>query len=161
MTEINRTGVKTIPKVSDRIIDGLFAGIIAGVVMAGYLLVVGMIIGDSPTEILLRFALNEGDPALIGGLFHLAVSAVYGALFGLGFYALSRFWRRELPLWMASLLGAAYGFLLYTLALTIILPGTNSALSQVPQLHFAIAHVIFGICLSTILGRNGSKHGAG
>lgn len=155
MTEINRTSVNSIPKASDRIIDGLFAGIIAGVVMAGYLLLVGLFQGASPVQSLMRFALNEGDSPLIGGLFHLAVSAVYGAAFGLGFYILAR-WRDGMSVWTASFLGLVYGLVLYALARTILIPGTNSALSEIPAMHFAIAHLLFGICLSVILSREES-----
>lgn len=157
MTEINRTSLNAVPKASDRIIDGLFAGIIAGVVMAAYLLLVGLILGDSPVESLLRFALNEGDSPLIGGLFHLAVSAVYGAAFGLGYYLLARFWRGWQSIWSGIALGAFYGLVLYALARMILLPGTNSALSEIPALHFAFAHLVFGICLGVILGREDNR----
>ena len=69
----------------DAAVDGLLAGAAAGVAMATYLVVIGLVAGEEPTVVLARFDPSGAGAAapLIGGVMHLAVSAVYGLLFGL------------------------------------------------------------------------------
>ena len=83
----------------DAAIDGLFGGLLAGVVMAVFLVVAGLAVGDSPGEVLARFAPGGAQSPLGGLIAHLAVSGIYGALFGLGCQLVARRWIRSAPAW--------------------------------------------------------------
>ena len=81
-----------------------------------------------------------------GALSHLAVSSIYGALFGV----LSLPLGKRVPLWLA---GVAYGLVLYVIARVAILPGTGSPLLEIPSLIFAAAHLFYGGVLGWLQGR--------
>jgi len=96
--------------------------------------------------------LNRFDPSgaspVVGALMHLAVSGVYGAVFGILFNTIRRF---NLPAWLS---GLAFGLGLFALAVMIILPSSRSALAGIPVVHFAIAHVIYGLVIGIVVKRN-------
>src|SRR5436309_2461986 len=107
----------------DAVVDGLFGGILAGLAMAAYLLIVGVISGESPAIVLGRFSVRgEASPA-IGALLHLAVCGIYGMLFGLIWQVVAWRWPAARFGWLAGLL---YGFALWVIAATILLPRANS-----------------------------------
>ena len=81
MTE-SRHLTQTEVKTGDAAADGLLKGIVAGVVMAAYLVLAGLVVGEGPGTVLARFTPGEETSVVTGTLVHLAVSAVYGALFG-------------------------------------------------------------------------------
>jgi hypothetical protein len=128
----------------DAAVDGLLAGVVAGLVMAAYVLVVGMLRGADWQTVLSQFDPGAAPRALNGALTHLAVAGVYGALFGLTWRAVARLVRR-VPAWAA---GLAYGLLLWGLAALITGSGaTGGWLRDMPPLHFAVAHAIYGLAL--------------
>ncbi|MBI3359591.1 MAG: hypothetical protein HY023_00595 [Chloroflexi bacterium] len=150
MTDSKRlTGDKT--TMGDAAVDGLIAGIGAGVLMAAVLIVAGLLVGDGPGVVLGRFDPGAAASPVTGGLMHLAVSGVYGALFGLGRRLMSG-WPplSRLPGW---LIGLAYGLLLWAVAQALLPPGTESPLRELPALHFALAHAAFGLTLGLALPR--------
>jgi len=128
----------------DVAVNGLIAGVGAGILMAAYLAASGFVLGEGPGVVLSRF-----DPAAqplpqIGILTHLAVSAVYGILFGLS----ERVILRDLvTAGRSTLLGLLYGLGLFVLAEVVLLPGTGSHLAAIPPIHLGIAHAIYGISL--------------
>ncbi len=124
-------------------VDGLLAGLSAGVVMAAYLVLAGLLMGEAPGVMLGRFDPAAGGAALTGALAHLATAGIYGAFFGVTWWLLRSLWPR-LPGVAAGLL---YGLLLYGLAQGILLPWSKSALGAIPPLHFAVAHIIYGLAL--------------
>lgn len=130
----------------DAAVDGLLAGLVAGVVMAGYLLITGVIGGDDLGLILGRFAPGGPTTPIAGALSHLAVAGIYGAVFGM----LARFVPNRVPPWGA---GVGYGLLLFVLAQYAFLPGTGSALLEVSPVHFGIAHLLYGGMLGMQVGR--------
>jgi hypothetical protein len=119
--------------------------------MALYLWIAGLVQGTSTAETFGRFDPAQTASPLTGALVHLAVSAVYGVIYGLG-------WRlaaglpvlRRAPAWMA---GAGYGLVLLALALGVILPGTASTVREVPLVHLAVAHVLYGVALGLLARR--------
>lgn len=131
--------------VGDAAVDGLLAGIAAGIVMAVYVVIVSLL-GEG-VAVLNRFDPNGASP-VVGTLMHLAVAGVYGAVFGIVSKWLRRF---NLPAWLS---GLAFGLVLFTVAVTIILPSSRSALAGIPTLHFAIAHVIYGLVTGIIVGQS-------
>ncbi len=138
--------------IGDAAVDGLLGGLVAGIGMAGYLVIVGLTAGEGPGLVLGRFAPSAEASALTGALMHLAVSGVYGMLFGLGWWLLVRW--RGVPAWLAGLI---YGIVLLLVAEAIILPSTGSPLAQIPLVHFALAHGIYGVILGFLVGRNGDR----
>ncbi|MCC7352328.1 MAG: hypothetical protein IT330_01120 [Anaerolineae bacterium] len=150
MAESKRLTAREIP-MGDAAVDGLLAGVGAGLAMAVYVVAVGLASGEAMATILGRFAPGESASPLSGALLHLAVSGVYGLVFGLGRGLIARFWRHRLPGWLT---GLAYGLLLLALAKTIILPGTGSALLSIPFAHFALAHIIYGLSLGYLVDRS-------
>ena len=135
----------------DAAVDGLLAGGAAGILMIVYLLLASLAQGQSILALLSRFDPGQAASSVTGGLIHLAVSGVYGLVFGLG-RRLTAGWPvlGRLPGWLA---GVLYGLLLLAVAWTVILPGTNSAVREIPLVHLAIAHVIYGLSTGIQLGR--------
>jgi hypothetical protein len=82
---------------------------------------------------------------LVAFLLHLAVAGVYGILFGILYRVvvlLRKDWLAPLP---SAVLGMVYGILLLLLARGVLLPGADSALMEIPLLHFGVAHLLFGV----------------
>lgn len=138
--------------IGDVAVDGLLAGMAAGVVMAVWLVLVGLVEGEGPAAMLGRFDPGAGGSPLIGALMHLAVAGFYGVglalilrlLAGRGIATVRAVW----------LLGAAYGLILWLAARLVVLPGLNQALGDIAALNFLAAHVLYGMALGFLLGRH-------
>ena len=133
----------------DAAVDGLLAGGGAGVLMAAYLIVVGLAMGETVGGVLGRFDPGQGGAPLVGALAHLATAGVYGVVFGLLGRFVPRRWRGRVPGWLA---GLVYGLALFTVAL-VLLPAVASPLQQISRLHFAVAHFIYGLTLGFLFHR--------
>jgi hypothetical protein len=133
---------------SDTLISGLIHGVIAGVGMLLWLLLAGMLAGDAPAVVLERFLIPSQSPNPLSSIFlHLGVSAVYGGIFGILLRWLPSSIKRS-PLKLLA--GLVYGLLLYMLASTVLLPGTNSPLAEIHALTFASAHLVYGAVLGAL-----------
>lgn len=133
-------------------VDGLLAGGAAGVAMALYLVLAGATVpGLGPVEVLRRFDPGGGGSALTGALAHLAVAGVYGTLFGLGLSLIPARWRNQPR--VIVLAAVAYGLALWGIAITLILPTAAAPLRDLPALHFAVAHVVYGVALGWLIRR--------
>jgi hypothetical protein len=141
-------------KVSDTVLDGLFGGLAGGVAMAAYLVIWGILTGTGPGAVLGMFDPGERGVALSGALTHLAVASVYGIVFGLIWWVLRRGLRLGLPAWLA---GAVYGLALLLVAKAVVLPSAGSPLAEIPTLHFAIAHLIYGAALGAVSEQIGAR----
>jgi hypothetical protein len=137
--------------IGDSAVDGLFGGAIAGILMAVYLVIAGLINGEDPGMVLGRFTPSGDGSSLLGAAAHLAVSAVYGAIFALILGQMGRL--RPSLLRFSWLLGAAYGIGLWLAAEFVILPAVDSPLQLVPRIHFALSHLVFGLALGVAIGR--------
>jgi hypothetical protein len=126
--------------------------------MGGLLVLTGWMTGTGPAETLGRFdPANNGAP-VVGGLLHLAVSGIYGAIFAIAlrFLANSPAGLADRALWPV---GAAYGMILWLVAHLVLLPGMNSHLRLISPAQFAVnAHVAYGLALGYLLGRGISPH---
>jgi hypothetical protein len=129
---------------SDAVIDGLFAGLIAGVLMILVIILVGLLSGESPAGVLVRFSTGQTASPLAGGLLHLAVSGIYGGVFSLLVHWLPSGLRSRLPGWLAGLI---YGVLLLGLAVTVLLPGLRSPLVELPWWTLGLGHIVYGLVL--------------
>ncbi len=138
---------------SESAVDGLFAGLLAGVVMSGFLAVTTLVRAGSLGDLFSRF--NPGGAAYpwTGFLVHLAVSGVYGIVFGVLWKTGTR-WLRIAPARMqSSIVGIIYGLLLWLAAQYILLPGSGSALRTMPVVQFLPAHALYGLMLGWWFGR--------
>lgn len=140
------TQTKRNTKTGDAAVDGLLAGLGAGVVMAVYLLIAGSLAGEALGTVMGRFAPTGEATALTGVLSHLAVSAIYGAVFGVLTLPL----RKRVPAWLA---GLVYASVLFLIAQYALLPGTGSSLLEVSPVHFGLAHLLYGGVLGWQIGR--------
>ena len=133
----------------DAAVDGLLGGLGAGIAMLLFLLIAEFLGGVGPAMVLARFDLGSTASPLTGVLTHLAVASVYGLGFGI-LWALTAV--DKLP---AGLTGTIYGFALFVLAETVMLPGTNSALLAIPIWSLALAHLVYGATLGWLVHRTG------
>jgi len=132
-------------------VDGLIYGLISGVAMVLSLAAFALLSGESPGAYLERFSTGGLTSPLQGLLSHLAISAIYGVLFGaLIWSVLVRFSSAKILSIIAGLLYAA--FLLF-MAQTAILPGTGSPLAQLPFWQWALGHAVYGLTLGILFAR--------
>ena len=131
----------------DSAIDGLGGGLLAGLAMGVYLALAGWPGGEDPAQLFARFDLQAAPSPIVGGLIHLALSGVYGLVYGLLFWLLLRRLLAGRPAWAGAVTGAAYGLLLWLAADLILLPSANSMLQAVPGWAFATAHLLYGAIL--------------
>lgn len=141
--------------VSDAAVDGLASGLLAGAAMGLFLMAVGLAQGQSSATILGRFAIS-GSAAnpLEGVLLHLAVSAIYGILYGLLFWLGLRRWLSGRPAVWGGLPGAAFGLLIWLAAEFVLIPVSGSQAANFPAWQFALAHLLFGAVLGWWVLRN-------
>ena len=137
--------------ISNRAVDGLIYGLISGVAMVLSLAIFALLYGESPGAYLERFSAGGLTSPIQGLLSHLAVSAIYGVLFGaLIWSVLIRF----SPAKIISIIGGlVYAAVLLLLAQTAILPGTGSPLVQLPFWQWALGHAVYGLVLGGLFAR--------
>jgi hypothetical protein len=134
----------------DAAVDGLLAGGGAGGVMAAYLLEAGLWSGHEWQASLAQFDPGSQPQPLTGALAHLAVAAVYGAVFGVAWRLWPARWPRP-PLWAA---GLVYGLVLLALALAAMnAQGDGGWLGNSGPANLAVAHALYGLALGALLRR--------
>jgi hypothetical protein len=126
--------------IGEMTVEGLFVGIAAGIVMLLYLVVSGLLTGKAASVMISHFSIQAPANPMQGALLHLAVSGTYGLLFGFVCALLGRrFSVRTLAL--------LYTLAIYLLARFVLLPSSGSQLTQVAPVHFALAHLVYGLVL--------------
>jgi hypothetical protein len=156
MNEIKPIGNREI-SASDAAVDGLLSGVLAGLAMVAYLALAMVVSGGSPLATLAMFAPDPQSGPLVGLLAHLAVSGIYGVLFGVSYAALLRHPGYNPPAWLHAAIGGLYGLLLLLAAWTLILPATGSQLQQIPLLQLAVGHLLYGVLLGWLVYRRASR----
>lgn len=137
--------------VSNLAVDGVLFGLMGGIAMILFLAIVGLLSGETPAALLARFGTGELTSPVRGLISHLAVAAIYGALFGaLVWPLLTRFTTPAVSGWLGGLI---YGGFLYLLSQFAILPMANSPLAQIPGWQWAMGHAIFGLVLGGLFAR--------
>lgn len=139
--------------VGDAAVEGLMYGIVAGLAMALIIVVSEWLIGVAPLTVLGYFDGGGNGSPLLGAFTHVAVSGIYGVVFGMIAMALARMFgaRMTLGVWLA--LGILYGALIFMIAEWIVLPRANSPLLAMPMWAFAIAHFVYGAVLAALCAR--------
>jgi hypothetical protein len=136
---------------NNRAVDGLLYGLVGGIAMLVSLLAFALLSGDLPGALLVRFSAGNSTSPIQGLLSHLAVSAIYGLLFGALVWPVLR--HISSASWVGWLGGLAYAVLLLLLAQIAILPGVNSPLAQLPFWQWALGHGIYGLVLGGLFSR--------
>jgi hypothetical protein len=133
---------------SDVLINGLFGGVLGGIAMMLVLILGSYVAGQAPATVMSHFGIPGQLPnPLVGTLLHLSVSAVYGMIFGILRYLLTRRWE---SIWVGMLLGVIYGIGLYLFAIFVMLPSTGSALLEIAPLIFLSGHIVYGLVLGAV-----------
>lgn len=138
----------------DAAVDGLLAGTGGGIAMAGVLVASGLLSGAGPAATLARFdpsGMGVASP-LTGALLHLAVSAVYGLLFGVIYRLIGR--GRLAGRAAGALIGLVFGLTLLLAAQGLTATSAGAALREIPTLHFAVAHLVYGAVTGWLVARN-------
>jgi hypothetical protein len=126
----------------DAAVDGLLAGAAGAIAMTGVLVVSAWLTGGEPLGMFARFAPAGSAAPLTGAMIHLAVSAVYGLLFGVIYWLLGR---GRLGGWPSGVaLGLVYGLALALVAQGLAATSAGAALREIPPLHFVVAHLVYG-----------------
>src|SRR5512138_1916468 len=125
------------------IVSGLFNGLLGGIamalVLAGYSIAAG-----TGIDYLGYFSTETPVPAYQGLLGHLAVSSIYGMLYGLIHRGVVNTRLQSLPGWLT---GLAYGMLLWGFAVTILLPAAKSIMLTLAWPAFFFGHIAYGLVL--------------
>jgi hypothetical protein len=145
----------------DATVDGLFAGLLAGGVMMAGLVLMGAIQGASLADTLSRFAVNAPKTPLNGLLLHLAVSSVYGMLYGVTWSFAQQWLRYRMAGWISIIEGLVFSLLLAFVAQAWIIPNTAAGLEAIPAIQFFSAHLIYGACLGWYFSRKSKYTSAG
>ena len=137
--------------IGDTAVDGLLHGVEAGIVMALYLLVVGVAAGMGLAATPSAFDLGQGTSPVRGALIHLAVAAIYGMVFG----GIDRLIGRRRPIGRGGtiIIAAAFSLVLWLITQIAFAADIQVALSSLPAAHLALAHGIYGVTLGWLTGR--------
>ena len=154
MAEIKRTSVKEITA-GDAAVEGVISGLVAGLISALLLVVFGLISGDSPGIVLARFDASLTGNPLLGGIMHLATSAVYGIVFAVFYRLISRRWNGAHRL--AWLLGLVYGLLLLVVVEVVVLSGFETRLDEFSTVAIVAFHIVYGLTLGIVLERSNNE----
>lgn len=133
-------------RTEDALVNGLFTGFIAGLAMLAFLILTSGFHSFTPAEIMGMFDPGGSANLLAGAAAHLAVSAVYGLMFG-GLCKLTLQSRFTLPIWLG---GIIFGLLLFALAEILFIPRNESPLLELPIGLFAAAHLVYGLVIGFI-----------
>ena len=144
-----------------RLVRGAVGGVAAGLVFAA----VTMWFADSTggtAELPLRMisTIVKGDQAMatgttsraLGGVVHVALSAVFGMVFAL---AVPRFRTNG----TVALAGTVYGLLLYVLNFLVLTPLVFTTFGMANQPFEVVAHLVFGTLLSFAFFGSGVRRG--
>lgn len=136
---------------SNLAVDGLIYGLVSGVAMYLCLAAFALLSGESPAAVLEHFSIGELTSPWQGLFSHLAVSGIYGALFGVLIWpVLGRISDRKIVSWLG---GLSYAAILLLLAQIAILPNTNSPIDILSFWNWAIAHGVYGLVLGGLFSR--------
>jgi hypothetical protein len=133
----------------DAAAGGIFPGLLGGIAMALLLVAAGSLSGRTPGQVLGAFDPVNSLP-LRGALMHLAVSCVYGVLFGIIVWLVPSRLRLALS---RPLLGVIYGLLLWLVAIGVLRQAAASLLAASAPAVFLLAHLLFGLVLGLVAGQ--------
>lgn len=130
----------------DSVVDGLFSGVQAGVLAGGLLFGMSWIPGLGLSRVFSSVVSQSGGSLLPVIILFLAVPAFYGSGFGLLCH-LVKPRRLAPPTWLAGVVGALYGGLLFTITQTVLAQGEEEILRAFPQYALIGSHILYGMVL--------------
>lgn len=128
----------------DAAASGLVYGLAAGLAMVALLAVLGLLQGQTLAATAGFFSPSGQSQPLTGLLGHLAVSGVYGAIFGIVWRLAGG--RLRLPAWLA---GLVYGVLLWGVA-QLLARTVAPALAQIAPWALLAGHLVYGLALGVL-----------
>jgi hypothetical protein len=128
--------------------------------MAVYLVVSALLRGEGPVASFNRFVPTPESGPLAGFLMHLAVSGIYGLLFGILLALVAQVRSLEWFVRHSTFTGLIYGFFLFVVAWYLLLPASGSALLELPFIDLGLAHLVYGAALGYLVRRVGSNEPA-
>lgn len=129
----------------DAAVDGFLNGVIAGVFMGMYVLLIFLVNGLPPEEVMLFFDNSISSP-LYAPVVLLAVSGIYGLVYGLIILPIISRWENIPRVGIAAATGIIYGILLWSIANFIILPESLPA-GYVPGIYLLTSHMVYGLLI--------------
>lgn len=139
--------------VGDAAVEGLIYGIAAGLVMVLFVIAFEWLAGVMPLEVLSYFGVDAEASPWVGLFTHVAVSGIYGVVFGMLVLVAARLFGERWSLGVRLVLGIVYGLLIFVIAKSIILPRTASPLDEMPVWALATAHALYGFILAWLIGK--------
>ena len=127
----------------DAVVNGLFNGLLGGLVMAA-VIVIFSLLGGKGLGYLTYFSTGAPVLPLVGLVMHLAVSSIYGMLYGLVLQWTRLDRQTKLPAWLA---GLVYAMGLWAFAVTVLLPAAQSLILSMPWVVFFTGHIAYGLVL--------------
>lgn len=140
-------------KLGDAAVEGLMYGIVAGLVMTLFVVAFEWLAGVMPLEVLSYFGVDAAASPWVGLFTHVAVSGIYGVVFGMLALGVARALGDRMNPIVRLTLGVLYGLLIFLIAEWIILPRTASPLAEMPVWALALAHALYGVVLAWLVGR--------
>lgn len=148
---MNHASTKSRVNSGDAAVTGLFSGIAGGLVMILFLMAAGLAAGSAPAVVVGYFdPTRDGNP-LPGILAHLAISSVYGVVYGIVWRGLSQTGWKQPPGWMA---GMVFGLGLYAIARLAFLTDSSISLFFIPAWQLLTAHLGYGLGLGWVFARS-------
>ena len=145
-------------RISDAVVDGLIAGLEAGLVMVVFLIAVEWAsTGDGAGLTLARFDPGNHPAPLTGLIVHLAVSGVYGLVFGFIGWLLNQRVSLLLGSGLSILYGGLYGTAIFLLPWLTFSAKVGQSFLGFSPLVFWLAHVLYGSSLAVIVARTWSR----
>ena len=141
-------------RVADAAVDGLVAGLGAGILMAIFFLAVQWALyAEAPGATLARFDPGAQPNPLTGLLVHLAVSAVYGLVFGYLYWLLDRWLPQSRGVWLTAAIGGLYGSAIFLVAVLTFSQRAGPPFFGLTALVFWLAHIVYGGPLALLVSR--------
>ncbi len=145
-------------RMADAAVDGLIAGLEAGLLMVVFLIAMEWIrSGNGIGVTLMRFDPGADPVPLTGLVVHLAVSGVYGLLFGFLGWLLNHRAARLLEGWTALVTGGLFGTAIFLLPWLTFSAKIGQNFLGFSPLVFWLAHVLYGSTLAILVARMWSK----
>jgi hypothetical protein len=129
--------------IGDSAVSGLFAGLLGGAVMALVIVLFSLLAGQG-VSYLGNFSNGTPVPVLQGLLMHLAMSGIYGMVYGLIHRQIRMERFHGLPGWLA---GLGYALALWVFAVNVMLPAARSLILALPWYVFFSGHLAYGLML--------------
>lgn len=138
--------------IGDSAVDGLVGGFVAGVVMGIYLMVVGLLSRMSTWYLMDTLVPLNNNNLLYKILLHLAISMIYGAVYGAAISVIRRISASRFRNWFLVVFAVLYGLVLFVFARVVLFLVLDQAFfSQNLLFHLLFAHILYSLVLGLLV----------